>query len=347
MDAKLNHSDLSALLAEQLPALSKKSDIFTKAFFDLIIEGLETDGIVKVNGIGTFKITDVATRSSVNVNTGEKFEIKGHRKLSFIPADKLKERLNRPFAMFEPVEVGSDYVEEDDIALADDVLAEEEETVEASSAENKNSDIVSVATENDALEQESFSSGAESDVANTEEQDSENTPLKENIETEVVNTKIDNSVKKSFWVYFVAAMLLVVAIGAVFYYYVHSYDTGEEPLPIVENIKTPPVQEIIPDTIVSLEENDTVPEVFVLIDEIARIKLSEITLKDTTMYKPCGEIARHVVEPDETLTKISLKYYGDKRLWPYIVNYNDLNDHNGLAIGMEIMIPRLRPINEP
>ena len=114
MSDKLNHSDLSALLAKEAKISGAKAELFTKAMFELIIEGLEQDGIVKINGLGTFKITDVADRSSVNVNTGEKIEIKGHKKITFLPADTLKESVNRPFAMFEPVEVDDDYQDEDD-----------------------------------------------------------------------------------------------------------------------------------------------------------------------------------------------------------------------------------------
>ena len=130
MDAKLNHSDLSALLAKEANISGAKAEQFTKAMFDLIIEGLEKDGIVKINGLGTFKVTEVASRSSVNVNTGEKFEIKGHRKLTFTPADALRENVNQPFAMFEPVEVDDSYTDNDE-----DVESIDEETAAESVAE--------------------------------------------------------------------------------------------------------------------------------------------------------------------------------------------------------------------
>ena len=116
MSDKLNHSDLSALLAKEAKISGAKAELFTKAMFELIIEGLEQDGIVKINGLGTFKITDVADRSSVNVNTGEKIEIKGHKKITFLPADTLKESVNQPFAMFEPVEVDENYNDDDESA---------------------------------------------------------------------------------------------------------------------------------------------------------------------------------------------------------------------------------------
>ena len=130
MDAKLNHSDLSSLLAKEAGISIAKAESFTKAMFDLVIEGLEQDGVVKINGLGTFKLTDVASRSSVNVNTGEKFEIKGHRKLTFTPADALKDNVNQPFAMFEPVEVDETYNDDEATPENDEPAVEEIETVE-------------------------------------------------------------------------------------------------------------------------------------------------------------------------------------------------------------------------
>ena len=57
-----------------------------------------------------------------------------------------------------------------------------------------------------------------------------------------------------------------------------------------------------------------------------------------------GELATHIVAADETLTKIALNYFGDKKLWPYIVKYNNLARPDDLCKGMEIVIPKLKPI---
>ena len=133
MSYKLSRSDLSALLAKEAKISGAKAELFTKTMFELIIEGLEQDGIVKINGLGTFKITDVADRSSVNVNTGEKIEIKGHKKITFLPADTLKESVNQPFAMFEPVEVDENYKDEDDsteAVVTEDAVEELTDAVE-------------------------------------------------------------------------------------------------------------------------------------------------------------------------------------------------------------------------
>ena len=154
MDAKLNHSDLTQLLSKEADITMAKAEVLTKAFFDLIIEGLEEDGIVKINGLGTFKITEVADRSSVNVNTGEKFEIKGHNKLTFIPADSLKDNVNQPFAMFEPVEVNSE--------LSEDELLESEDAVVAETADD------AVAEESDVSVETTDEVAAEEPMASDE-----------------------------------------------------------------------------------------------------------------------------------------------------------------------------------
>lgn len=170
MSDKLNHSDLSALLAKEAKISGAKAELFTKSMFELIIEGLEQDGIVKINGLGTFKITDVADRSSVNVNTGEKIEIKGHKKITFLPADTLKESVNQPFAMFEPVEVDENYKDEDDsteAVVTEDAVEELTDTVETVEEASVAAEIVEEVPAVEEIEEEmpAEESGVEEPVA--------------------------------------------------------------------------------------------------------------------------------------------------------------------------------------
>ena len=83
----------------------------------------------------------------------------------------------------------------------------------------------------------------------------------------------------------------------------------------------------------------------VLVDELAAINLKNITVADTTCYVADGNLAEHTVTSDETLTRIARQYYGDKRLWPYIVKYNNMDRPNDLCRGMKLVIPRLLPRN--
>lgn len=170
MSDKLNHSDLSALLAKEAKISGAKAELFTKTMFELIIEGLEQDGIVKINGLGTFKITDVADRSSVNVNTGEKIEIKGHKKITFLPADTLKECVNQPFAMFEPVEVDENYKDEDDsteAVVTEDAVEELTDAVETIEEASVAAEIVEEVPAVEEIEEEmpAEESGVEEPVA--------------------------------------------------------------------------------------------------------------------------------------------------------------------------------------
>lgn len=81
----------------------KEAEKFVSAIFDVVNEGLKTDKLVKVKGLGTFKVQSVKPRESVNVNTGERVLIEGHEKVSFTPDATMKELVNKPFAQFETV----------------------------------------------------------------------------------------------------------------------------------------------------------------------------------------------------------------------------------------------------
>ena len=65
-------------------------------------------------------------------------------------------------------------------------------------------------------------------------------------------------------------------------------------------------------------------------------------MADTTLYVADGDITVHKVTDGDRLTRIAMKYYGDKKLWPYIVKHNRLADPNGLCKGMELAIPKLK-----
>ena len=113
MNEKLNIQDLIDLLAEKHGMSKKNADSFVKEFFQLIEEALEKDKYVKIKGLGAFKLIDVESRESVNVNTGERFEIQGHTKVSFTPEPALKDIINKPFSHFETVVLNDGTVLED------------------------------------------------------------------------------------------------------------------------------------------------------------------------------------------------------------------------------------------
>ena len=111
---KLTIQDIAKVLCDRKGLTKKEADNFVNEMFDIIQQALERDMIVKVKGLGTFKIIDVDPRESVNVNTGERVLIDGHSKITFTSDQLLKEIVNKPFSQFETVVLndGVDFSEE-------------------------------------------------------------------------------------------------------------------------------------------------------------------------------------------------------------------------------------------
>ena len=98
------------LLSEIVDGLANRASIpnrfaedFVQAFFHVIEENLVREKLVKVKGLGTFKLIDVEARESIHVSTGERILLAGHTKVSFTPDPVLRDAVNRPFADFETV----------------------------------------------------------------------------------------------------------------------------------------------------------------------------------------------------------------------------------------------------
>ena len=134
MNEKFYMQDLVNLLAVKHSMDKKDADAFVREFFLLIEEALGNDRYVKIKGLGTFKLIDVDSRESVNVNTGERFQIQGHTKVSFTPDAALRDIINKPFAHFETVVLNENTVLEDTpIDEQDDELDDETERIRGSS----------------------------------------------------------------------------------------------------------------------------------------------------------------------------------------------------------------------
>lgn len=100
--AKVN--DFARELSEKYGLSLGDASDFVSAMFDVVKEELDgADSSVKIKGFGTFKVSAVGARASVDVNTGERIIIDGRNKLSFTPEVLLRDRVNRPFVQFETV----------------------------------------------------------------------------------------------------------------------------------------------------------------------------------------------------------------------------------------------------
>lgn len=118
--------ELSAHLAQRHGLAREEAERFLTQFQDLIDEALSREKLVKVKGLGTFKVQSVSARKSVDVNTGETIEISGREKVSYLPDTAMRDLVNRPFAAFETVVLNEDVdlSDLDEVPLSEDVESE-------------------------------------------------------------------------------------------------------------------------------------------------------------------------------------------------------------------------------
>lgn len=115
--AKSKIQNITSALSTKYKMPLKDAETFVAMLFDVVNDGLMKDKLVKVKGLGTFKVASVKDRESVNVNTGERVLIEGHDKITFTPDAALRDFVNKPFAQFETVIVkdGVDFSDLDNL----------------------------------------------------------------------------------------------------------------------------------------------------------------------------------------------------------------------------------------
>ena len=246
--SKLNIYDLCSVLTSKNGLDDKESHRFIKAIFDVIQEGLDEDKIVKVKGLGTFKIIEVDDRESINVNTGERVLIEGHSKLTFTPDSVMKEIVNKPFSQFETVILneGVDFpepaVEE---PAAEDIIADEpaedkeiivepqidnkvaEQSVEEEPVAEKTVAEEPVAEEPVAEEPVAEEPVSEDSVVEfTDDNDNVQSGEENSVEESVFETSNNNSILR--WILSGVAVLLLI-LGAAYGGYLYGrYELSEE-----------------------------------------------------------------------------------------------------------------------
>lgn len=120
-----NIKDLARFLVEKHGIKLADAELFISLMTEIINEGVHRERQVKIKGLGTFKLTSVSSRESIDVNTGERIVIEGRDKLSFTPDNAMKELVNQPFSQFETVVVN------DGVELEDEYKEQAEETAPA------------------------------------------------------------------------------------------------------------------------------------------------------------------------------------------------------------------------
>ena len=416
MNERLTIQDLTDLLAAKHSMTKKDAEAFVKEFFLLIEQALESENTVKIKGLGTFKLIDVDSRESVNVNTGERFQIKGHTKVSFSPDANLRDTINKPFAHFETVVLNENTVLEDtpieeteeeesgeeviptDIpeSIEPQSQPKEEEKEEMSLTEiqpiveprsiEPQSVVVEpktvpvekkeIITAEEIIEQELLRANLkpESTIVRSQEGKSEMAKGAEVAQTAIQPTPQknvpDSSVKeKSPVPYLITIIILVLLLcgGVVLFIYYpdlfsSSSDKNALDMPPVttqpvkpevqlsDTIEQDSVKDIKPETPkTSITPTPVVPQKKEAVtpakteNKVIRQQPSTSVYLDSASYKITGTKTKYTVKEGETLTRVSLRFYGTKAMWPYIVKHNPdvIKNPNNVPYGTTIKIPEL------
>ena len=416
MNERLTIQDLTDLLAAKHSMTKKDAEAFVKEFFLLIEQALESENTVKVKGLGTFKLIDVDSRESVNVNTGERFQIKGHTKVSFSPDANLRDTINKPFAHFETVVLNENTVLEDtpieeteeeeggeeviptvipeSIEPQSQPKEEEKEemslteiqpiveprsiepqfvVVEPKTVPVEKKEII---TAEEIIEQELLRANLkpESTIVRSQEGKSEMAKGAEVAQTAIQPTPQknipDSSVKeKSPVPYLITIIILVLLLcgGVVLFIYYpdlfsSSSDKNTLDMPPVttqpvkpevqlsDTIEQDSVKDIKPETPkTSITPTPVVPQKKEAVtpakteNKVTRQQPSTSVYLDSASYKITGTKTKYTVKEGETLTRVSLRFYGTKAMWPYIVKHNPdvIKNPNNVPYGTTIKIPEL------
>ncbi len=154
MNEKLSFQNIADTLARKAGVQKKVAETFSKAFFDTIVEAVSAGDVVKIKGLGTFKLVEVGDRESVNVSTGMRFVIPGYKKLTFTAEDHVAEVLNpqaktsvqveEPAKVAEPTKVAEPVIVEVPTKVAEPVKAETSIEVETPKKEEDIETLIQV-----------------------------------------------------------------------------------------------------------------------------------------------------------------------------------------------------------
>ena len=362
MNEKITLQDLVDLLSEKNDMTKKSADAFFRGMFELIEEALTNEKYVKIKGLGTFKLTEVDSRESMNVNTGERIEIQGHTKISFAPDPSMKDLINKPFSHFETVLL-NDGVELEDTPFIIEPKMEEmsDEMVEKVIEEPQVEEIVveeievpePVVAEEPMLVEEVSESVAENPkvveeapVEKTEVPEPvvlEETPVVEEEKVEPIAEEVSEDVavpqekveerseiivpeapRSENKTTFKVLIGIIVVLLLIILFGVYWIFFRQEKVDTNWEY-TAPVKETA--SVMQVEEQQAVKEDTLLVSEDTMVvqpvqEEQTMVLPEDVVYEITGTITTLTLEPGQTLVKLALKYYGSKNFWPYIVQHN-------------------------
>lgn len=378
MNDKVTLHELVDLFARKSQLSQADAALFAKEFLSLIEEALARDKYVKVKGLGTFKLITVDATEETASNGPETTDGQSHTRVSFIPETGLKDLVNKPFAHFQPVllkdEVHfTDLPEGETEVESQETVIEEEKTGETDVVIESPTESATEETD-EMLPQTEAASPIEEEpvqVSITEKVIPEKEEVKEKQEDTLPEKEeripaadLTPSGKEANvpWCMIASILLAGIFIGGIVTWVLTS---GRRYIPeqVVEKLmnetqKTPapvvPDSLQVADTLVVKKDSSLVQKKDILKTVAKKEEKTPVaptpvpkreTLADTVEYQITGNQGSYTLKPGESLVRVALKFYGNKKLWPYLVKHNKaiIKNPDNVPMGTTIQIPQLTP----
>lgn len=334
-EEELTLQDLIDLLVKRHDMERADADAFVKLFFSLIEEGLAADRYVKIKGLGTFKLIDT--------------------RITFSPDSAMKDLVNKPFSHFEMVVLNDkthfDDMPENELPISDVETDESVKDASDSTSENDSDEATLSEEVESVLEEVSDQSVEEENPVSAKAKEEQSF-----VQTESVERRSLSSTSIPWCM--VASILLVGVIAGGFMVW-SMFRTAstvkmssvepKEPIAVIEHDSvasdtlTVDSAMVSNEVAVASERRQDSAKVVAINPEREEEPKGGLSLSDAVTYAIVGTRATHQLQYGETLVKLARKYYGNKKLWPYIARYNKeaLADVDNIPVGTTIRIPEL------
>lgn len=378
MNDKITLHELVDLFARKSQLNQADAALFAKKFLSLIEEALVKDKYVKVKGLGTFKLITVDATEETASSEPETTDGQSCTRISFIPETGLKDLVNKPFAHFQPVLL-KDEVHFTDLPEGETEVESQETVTEEEKAGGTDAVIES---QTEPVTEEADEIQPQTETASPIEEEPVQAPITEEVisEEEEVKEKqedtlpekeekipavaLTSSGKESNvpWCMIASILLVGIFIGGIVTW---ALTSGRRYIPeqVVEKLmnetqKTPaPVASDslqVTDTLVVKKDSSLVRKTDTLKTAVKKEEKTPVastsvpkreTLADTVEYQITGNQGSYTLKPGESLVRVALKFYGNKKLWPYLVKHNKaiIKNPDNVPVGTTIQIPQLTP----
>lgn len=348
MEGKVLLQDLAQSLAAKRKMQRKDAEAFMKAFFETISEGILQDKIVKIKGLGTFKMIDVQDRESVNVNTGERIVIPGHSKITFTPDAELKDEVNKPFALFQTVIINEGTSIED-----------MERVDKTQSVEIKDETVVNERVEVPEIPEVTESPETpEIPMVPTEPAEEQPAPVESQPTTANKHSwwYVGPAMTALLFAFFWIVLLVGYFIGSNNWVKFDDIISKLAPEPVIQ-VDTVVVEKMVePDSVyiqslkdsiknaIQEEGKVTKPQPKVVAPQPEKTQNQPIASnkKNPVKFEVVGYKGTRTIQWGDYLLKIVRQEYGTEDALKYVIAYNKFSDPDNLPVGTEVKLPKLK-----